>query len=149
MHASKVIVWIIVGLAGLVIVLMAFRAGVMVGYRQAEYSSEWQHFHGSAAINGANGGPRGFLNDHGSVGTITAVNVISSATTSITIHDADDNADKIVLIGAETTVLPRTSTSTALVLQVGQTIAAIGTPNTQGEIVASIIRLLPPPPAQQ
>ncbi len=137
MHPSKTIIWIIVGIAGLVVVLLAFRAGVMVGYHQAEYSDEWEHFHGTP--------PMRLLNDHGAAGVITAISAVRDATSTVTIHDAHDGVDKIVLVPAG---MMNTASST-ISLQIGQNIAVIGVPNTQGEIIASIIRLLPPPPSQQ
>ncbi len=159
MKASKKVIWIIGGIIALIALLLAFRAGMVVGYRQAMYSEIWLHSRGgSKTMSIGRGGwlqnfdnPKEFFNDHGAIGTITSV---QSATTtaaglSVIVHDIHDNIDKNILIYSTTTILGPQGNATGsplLYLRVGQSIAVIGAPNSNGQIVAGIIHLLSLPP---
>jgi hypothetical protein len=136
MKPSKTIFIIIGILAVLILVLFSFRAGMVVGYHQAQFTARWQDFHGP--------GP-GFLRDHGITGVVSSVNRVSDATTSIIIHDVHDSVDKTALVSAQTAIFAEPSqlaTTSSDAIRAGQTIDVVGWPNNDGDIVAGVIRVL-------
>ncbi len=156
MHASKTVIWIVGSIIGLIVVLLAFRTGMVIGYRQAEYSAAWQHFRASHANTPFGRGgllqaftnPNDFINDHGAIGTIVSIATTTATGTSIIVHDIHDAVNKTIYVFSTTTVLgtramARNYPVSASMFQVGEGIAVIGTPGSQGQIVASIIHLVP------
>lgn len=162
MKASKIVIWIISGIVVLIAILLAFRGGMVVGYRQAMYSEIWLHSRGvSKNLSIGRGGwlqsfdnPKEFFNDHGAIGTITSVQLATTtdAGLNVIVHDIHDSIDKNILVYSTTTILGTQGNATGsplLYLRVGQNIAVIGAPNSNGQIVAGIIHMLPPSPVTE
>ena len=162
MRASKTVVWVVGSIIGIIVVLLAFRTGMVIGYRQGQYSVQWQHFHNGATALSANranffqifANPNDVMNDHGAIGTIVAVGTTTATGTSFIVHDIHDAINKTIYVFSTTTVVNRggTTPSTPAPLtafRVGQGVMVIGIPGGQGQILANIIHLLPAAPPIQ
>ena len=123
----------------IVIALLAFQAGILVGYHEAQFSFKsgdryFQAFHG--------GGPRmmfmgDFAPSHGAAGKIVKVEL-----PSIVIDD--HGIEKIIKIEPETLIRSGTDTAASTSLKTGDTVVVIGEPNTDNDIEAALIRIFPP-----
>ena len=142
---SKAFKVICLGIAGLIILLLVFKVGEMVGFSKANFSCHWSdNYHKNF------GGPRGgfpalpndkdFLEANGTVGQ-----VIKVATSSVVIKGRDD-VEKVVSINASTTIKSLQKTIQVNNLKVDDMVVVIGEPNTQGQIEAKLIRVMPAPP---
>lgn len=145
---------ILFSLAALIILLFAFRCGISVGRRQADFSYRWgENYHKNF------GGPRGgfmqgpmerdFISGHGNVGEI-----IKIENNSIIIKDPA-GIEKIINQTPETTLRLGRETINNTQLKIGDRIIIIGSPKDDGTIDAKFIRAfneedlperLPPPP---
>jgi hypothetical protein len=82
--------------------------------------------------------PRGFIqNGHGTVGTIQSV-----ATSSVIIQKRDE-AVQMIMITDKTTIRYQSKNASSTALAIGQQIVALGTPNDDGSMIASLIRVVP------
>lgn len=142
----KAILWC---LAGLIVFLFIFKAGLMVGFKKANFSYRWgENYHRNFA--GPRGGffkefardlnERDFIGGHGVFGQIMN---IGSSTLAIR---SRDNVEKIVLIKDNTVIERFRDAIKAADLKVNDYIIVIGEPNSAGQIEAEFIRLAPPPP---
>lgn len=135
---------------GLAVLLFTFKAGMAVGYKKASFSYRWgEEYHRNFA--GPRGGfmpaapkmmplgPRGgdFMNAHGIFGTILQVygNEI--------IINTEDNAEKTVIIGEKTVVRSGKDNIVASEIKPDKKIVVIGSPDEDGKILASLIRIFP------
>ena len=136
--------WVIIGLAGFVIVVLIFGAGMFVGGMKARFSYRWaESYHKNFA--GPKGGffgdwqgsppvPGDFIESHGTFGEI------------ITINDSDfvingrDGVEKIIIIKEDTAIKKGRITIKKDELKVGDQVVIIGSPNEQGQIEAKLIR---------
>src|SRR5258708_4950328 len=93
----------------LVIIFLSFAAGIFVGYHKARFSYEWgenydRNFGGPHhGIFGMPGGmmplgPDGFMNAHGTFGSILSINTGSSTL----LVNSQDNLEKTVVITSST-----------------------------------------------
>ena len=141
----KVTVWV---LAGLAVLLLVFRLGVMVGYRRANFSYRWgENYHRNF------GGPRGgfmggFFADQRdfieSEGTFGEVIKIDNGTSTVVVK-GKDNVEKIVLVKPDTSITSFSGKVSLVDMKVGDYIVVIGEPNDAGQIEAKLIRIMPPP----
>ena len=135
----QIITW---GVAGAIILLLAFHAGVIVGYKKASFSYRWgENYHRNF------GGPRGgfssnffdkdFIESHGTFGQIIKID----GTTLVV--KGRDNAEKIIVVKNDTTIRKQRDPVSINNLMVNDYIVIIGAPNNQGQIEATFIRILP------
>lgn len=132
-------------IAILIIVLGIFQAGIFVGYRKAAFSYSLGDRYYRAFDHNNQKGPNPFddkelLGGNGAVGAIIRVNLPTFVVST------PDNVEKIVRINDATLIRQFKDTASTTNLQVGQHVVVLGSPNTQAEIEAKLIRLLPPPP---
>ena len=144
--------WIIIGLAGFVIIVLIFGAGIFVGGMKARFSYRWaENYHKNF------GGPRGgFLSDWRNLppfpgdfiesrGTFGEIIKINSSTSSEQAFDlvvkGQSNAEKVILITEKTAIEKGRETIKKDELKVGDSIVIIGSPNDKGQIEAKLIRL--------
>jgi hypothetical protein len=132
---------VIVGV--LVIFFAAFSLGEHVGFRKAAFS--FQNGNNFYRTFGPDSGhdmtqSMEFSDAHGTVGK-----VISITLPTITVEDRD-NTEKTIVVSDQTVIHQLRNTLTENDLKVGDYIVAIGEPNPQSQIAASLIRILPPPP---
>jgi hypothetical protein len=133
---SKVFLGIACALFGCALLAASFGIGELIGYQKAHFSYAWgeqydQNFGGpSHGIFGAPGAPR-FMDAHGTFGVVLKVDE-----TSLIVRGAD-NREKIIVTDA------RTQFEGATTVLVHDRVVVIGTPNAQGQILATFIRILP------
>lgn len=136
---------IVVAVIWLVVLLLAFKVGVSVGTRKAEFTCQWsENYH----RNFGGPPPGGFMQlldrdeavqAHGVFGS-----VIQTATGSLIIKQ-NDGVEKVVLVGDDTVIQLLRQRVPLNEVHVNETAVVIGEPNDQGQIEATFIRLLPPP----
>jgi len=144
---SKIFKIIVFGIAGLIAVLLVFQAGMMVGFKKANFSYRWgENYHRNFA------GPRnGFFEDfigkdfidaHGVFGSIIKIDP------STLIIKGMNDLEKIILLKDDSVIKRFQDTVRPDDLKVGEYIVVIGSPNDAGQIEAKLIRILPPPPTK-
>lgn len=142
---KDILKWIIVIVAGLVLVSVVFVAGIWVGENKAEFSYRWaENYHRNFA--GPQGGflgnfPQdGYTKGHGIFGSIIKIDA-----NNLIIKDQDDTEQTIIL-SAKTTILNNKGNIKPSGLKLDDVVVVIGSPNNQGQIDAKLIRVLPPAP---
>ena len=139
---SKLFKAIIAGIVLLVIFLFGFRIGVFVGFRKAEFASNWgENYHKNFA------GPReGFFNEFVGKNSIDANGafgqIIRIDGQTLIIKEADD-VEKVILIGNDTAIRRFQDNLELTDLKVDDMVVIIGNPNNQGQIEAKLIRIMP------
>ena len=136
----------IIGLGCLVILILIFNMGVFVGTERANFAFKWaDEYHRN--FGGPQGGifgdfigsERGYANANGSYGQI-----IKIANNVITVKDNDgDNSEKTILAGDKTTIIFQRKDIKISDLKVGDNIIVIGEPDSNGQIQAELIRVMP------
>ncbi len=136
--------WVIIGLAGFVVLILVFGAGMKVGALKARYSYRWaENYQRNFA------GPRGgflgnfrqgfegrdFINAHGTFGSIIKIDG------STVIVKSKDDVEKTVLVSEKTTITAHRESLKVSDLKIDDQIVVIGSPNEQGQIEARLIRL--------
>lgn len=143
---SKVFKGILIGIGALVIALLIFKAGMIIGYRKTNF------FFRGGPNNHRNFGepePRGgfFSNfrdrnpmiGHGSSGQILKID-------GSTIDMMErDNVEKMVVVNDQTVMRSDDATIKLADLKVNDYIVVIGQPNNAGQIEAKFVRVMPPP----
>ncbi|MFA6354441.1 MAG: hypothetical protein WCX12_02035 [Candidatus Paceibacterota bacterium] len=143
---SKIFLRFMIGLAVLVVLLVVFQAGEMMGFKRASFSYQWgeNYFRGVAGPRGGfpddfrNGG---YLRGNGIFGSI-----ISVASSTLIIQD-QNNIEKNILVSKETVIRRFRDSITASDLKPNEKVTVIGSPNSSGQIEAKLIRVvsdLPP-----
>lgn len=134
----------IFAIAGIIVLLLVFRAGMSFGYYRALFSTEWgqnyyRNFYGDRRLMSPISGitDKGSLGMHGTVGTIID---ISSSTLSVKGHD---NIERSVAIDGDESIRKAGSDISVADLRIGDNIAVIGGPNENGQIEARFIRVFP------
>jgi len=137
--------WVIIGMAGFVIVGLIFGAGMFVGGMKARFSYKWaESYHKNFA--GPQEGffgdwrravplPGDFLNSHGVFGQILELRdngfVIKSG----------GEVEKVILFSDETIIEKGRQNAEKDELKVGSQVVIIGSPDEQGQIEARLIRI--------
>lgn len=137
LHESRTLRYSIYAVGALFILLLVFRAGVAVGFRESSFAHR--------SLTARDRDPRPFFSDdfpqtHGGVGKITAVQL-----PSLTI-ETPEGVQKIVLLTASTSIRMASGTSSPGSLSIGKYIIVLGMPDQNGTIEARALRELPPPP---
>jgi len=144
MNTDKdVLKWVIIGIAGFVIVGLIFGAGMFVGGLKAKFSYRWaESYHKNFA------GPReGFLGDwrsfprgdfiegHGAFGEIIQID-----DSGLVVKGRGD-VEKVIIATQDTTIQEGRETIKKEELKVGDQVVIIGSPNKEGQIEAKLIRV--------
>lgn len=148
--SSKRVRTIVLSLSVLIVALIIFRAGISVGYHKAAFSYRLGENYYYRAFS-PNKGPMmgiGFAefdrddltSGHGAIGKIVKINLPTFVVSS------PDNIEKIVTINDDTQVRRFRDTASSSDLRLDESVIVIGTPDDNGQIVAKLIRLIPPPP---
>ena len=130
----KAILWI---LGGVIVLLLMFTLGAMVGYRQAVFAGRfgdnyYHNFYGPTV-------GRPFFNPHGAAGEVID---LSSSTISIKDFDGDEHS---ILVFPGTVIRKGDNTIVLTGINVGDMITVIGTPNESGQVEAKLVRVLTSP----
>ena len=141
-HGFKIV---ILSIAGLLVVLLSFRAGMVVGYRRAGFSENWgNNYHRNFA--GPKGGfmddfkDRDYLESSGTFGQILKIDGQTIAVKS------REGVEKTILVNEKTEIRRFRDTVKIEDLKTDEFIVTIGEPNEVGQMVAKLIRVMPPPP---
>jgi|GEM_PF-150390 len=137
--------WVLFGVGALVVLLLAFRAGIEVGTRKASFSYRWgENYHRNfgGPREGFMGGMMGndFVDGHGVFGKIIKIEL-----PLLTIND-QRGAEKVVLLKDDTVIRRFRDTIQPGDMKVDESVVVIGSPNDAGQIEAKLIRIMPPPP---
>jgi hypothetical protein len=141
----------IIALLSAFLLLLAFKIGELVGFRKAAFSYRWgdqyhQNFGGPRAGFFGEEDGTGFVNAHGSFGTVLKIDG-----NTVLVRDAD-NTEKTIIVDDKTVINRMNSVIKVSDLAVDEHVTIIGTPNDKGQIDAKFIRAFPstpPPPSFQ
>jgi len=142
---SKTLKGILWGIGVVVIALLVFQAGVFVGYRKASFSYRWgESYHRNF------GGPAGgfipefrgmdFMSAHGTFGRIIKIEP------PLFIIESPEGVEKAILTSSDTSILRFREKISVSDLKTDEQAVVIGSPNSEGQIVAKLVRVMPPPP---
>jgi hypothetical protein len=129
-----------------IIALLIFSAGVTVGFHKASFGQAWEeNYEHNFGMRSTNPLFDNFPNASGAIGKI-----IKIALPTIIVQDKD-NTEKVVLINDDTKIQKIKELVTLNDLTIDDFIVVIGNPNSQGQIEAKFIRIMPlgmptPPP---
>lgn len=142
---SKLFRGLILATGILIILLLGFQIGLMVGFRKASFSYHWEenyHRNFAGPRNGFSGDLMGkdFIEANGVFGTI-----IKISSSSLAIKGKND-IEKIILLKNDTVIKHFQDTINPSDLKIDELIVVIGSPNDAGQIEAKLIRVLPPMP---
>jgi hypothetical protein len=125
---------------GLVVAGIVFQVGFIVGFHEASFEVRWQANYGRNFA-GPLGNPADLddrlPNPHGAFGTVTSVEF-----PTFTIVGPRET-EKVIRMGSSTILRSGFDTVSTDAVRVGEEAVVIGTPNNQGEIDATFIRLAP------
>ena len=143
---SKIFRGFIAGIGFLVILLLVFKAGEMIGFRKAGFSYQWgenyeRNFGGPAAHFPVDIHDQGFLGGNGTLGNVMSIN-----SSTLTVQDPG-GTEKIIGLTKDTIVHKLRETVTPHDIQTNDHVVIIGTPDNTGQIEAKLIRIIPPPPS--
>ena len=145
---SKIFAGIIIVVIALIILLLGFKLGTVVGIRKADFSCRWsdnyhQNFGGpqKGFLQGL--GDRDFIEANGTFGQIIKIDG------STLVIKGRQNIEKIVLVSGTTVLRNFQGTIKIGDLKVDDLVIIIGEPNVSGQIEAKLIRVMPPLPTQE
>jgi len=134
---------ILIGICCVIIAVFVFEAGIAVGFHKAEYAGHWEENYdrnfGPSMMYGMPGG--GVPNPHGATGRIIDI------TLPTFVISGGNGPERIVSTNDDTMVRNGNQTLSPTDLTVGEYVVVLGTPSDDGNVDASLIRILPPPPA--
>jgi len=139
---------VLVGISLTLVALVIFQAGVSVGVHKASFANRLgDNFERNFGPTGRDafmppdfpGERRGLPGGHGAVGEI-----VSTALPEIIVSGMD-NVEKTILVTDKTIVREFRDELTPESLSVGTHIVVLGSPNDDGQIEATLIRILPAP----
>ncbi len=133
----------------LALIFLVFRLGEAIGFRKAEFSYRfgervYRDFSGprpmmpfgmERPLGGLDGDE--FLAGNGTVGRVLSVN----STSSSFVVGGQGGSEKVVLVTTSTAVRAPFGNTALSGLKVNDRVAVIGMPNSQGQIVARLIRI--------
>ncbi len=142
--------WVIIGLAGFIVVVLIFGVGVKVGGMKARFSYRWgENYHRNFA--GPPGGffgnfmmnDREFTDAHGVFGQIIKIDG------STLVVKGQDDVEKLIVVKGDTVINRFRDTVKVGDLKVDEYVVVIGSPNDSGQIEAKLIRVMPASPELQ
>jgi hypothetical protein len=137
---STLFLKILCGIGIVVIALIIFYAGVTVGIHRASFGRAWAENYESNFGFGPDHllvGVNNFPNANGAIGKIIKIEL-----PTVIVQDKD-NTEKVILTTESTQIQKMQSNITTSDLKLGDFVVVIGTPNTQGQIEAKFIRVMP------
>lgn len=130
-------------LCSILVILISFGMGIIVGYRRAVFASNWNqnynhNFYGMPMpgfMRSSAEQPPPF-NPHGVVGE-----VIDVGSSSISVQDSNGN-EQSVFVATATPIRDMDDTIPLMEIQVGDHVTIIGEPNDNGQVEARFIRVV-------
>ena len=147
---SKLFKSIVLGVAVLIVLVFVFGLGVFVGTKKADFSFKWaDEYHHNF------GGPQGgffgdFINNDFTSANGVYGQIITINGQNVTIK-GKDGVEKDVLIDSNTTIRSQRQTKNLSDLKINDNIVVMGEPQSNGQIEAELIRIMPfapPTPGQ-
>jgi hypothetical protein len=138
---SKVAFRILIGIGILIIALLIFSAGIIIGFHKASFERAWEENYErnfGPKPNGPIFGQTNFPNTHGAIGKILKIEL-----PTIIVQDNKDNTEKVILLKADTRIEKTNTAIAGQDLKIDDFVVVIGTPNPQGQIEAKFIRIMP------
>jgi len=138
----KIILYI---LAGIVVILLVFQAGMYAGFKKASFSNRMGQMYFEQMRGGANSGQfsdfnRVLPNAHGAIGQIVSING-----GKIVVEDRD-GIDKTIRVSSSTVIKGFNGANNLEDLKVNDLIVVFGSPSEADSIVdARLIRTMPSP----
>ena len=138
---SKKVSFVLSILGILVIILVIFEAGIYVGFHKASFGRDWGENYGRnfGMMNERDGMMGNFPNAHGAIGKIIKIEL-----PTIIVQDRD-NTEKVILTTNDTKVIDIKNEIKITDLKLDESVVVIGSPNSQGQIEAKLIRVIPFP----
>lgn len=142
---AKVLTKVIYGIIVVIILSVTFQAGMFVGFHKAQFNGAWgEHYErnfGPRPIgpmgNMMGNFPDRFPGGHGTVGKIIKLEI-----PNIIVVDKD-NTEKIIVTNDDTDIVQFGEKVKVADLKIDDQIVVIGSPNSNGQIDAKFIRILP------
>ena len=137
---------IVVGFIIAIAVLMVFRFGMVVGFKEASFSYQWgdNYYHNFAGpkpgILGEFSPGHEFMEVHGTFGKVIKVDP-----EDLVVQD-QNGAEKIISVSSTTVMRNLQNIISIKDLKIDDGVVIIGEPAASGTIEAKLIRVLPPPP---
>jgi hypothetical protein len=144
LHQSRTVRLVLIGITIALAVIIVFEAGVFVGFRKASFSYRLGDNYYRAFRGGRPMMMSGFDGDNIPGGHGASGKIIKIALPDIVIAD-DDNVEKTIVIGSSTVIKRFDQTVSPQDIRVDDFVVALGSPDTNSQIQAKFIRLLPPP----
>ncbi|MEI8174754.1 MAG: hypothetical protein WCG28_02265 [bacterium] len=137
---SKILVGILYGIGIIIVLTLIFSIGVSVGFHKASFGRAWgdnyeRNFGMMPSRQGF--GKDNFPNSHGAIGKIIKIEL-----PTIIVQDKD-NTEKVILIKNDTEIQKMKTNIQTTDLSINDFIVVIGTPDSQGQIEAKFIRVMP------
>ena len=147
MMKSRTFRGVLLGIVIAVIALFIFQVGVFVGETKASFSyglgdNYYRTFEGrgtgsgTPATNGRQGDMPGAFGATGRVVEVNLPNIVVASS---------DNVEKTITIGSDTTIRHFQDTVTPADIAVDDYVVVIGEPDSNSDIDAKLIRIVPPP----
>lgn len=129
-------------LAGALILVFVFSAGVLVGHEKERFSNRWEKNYYGNIMGPPRRGMMGFwgrpnFNAHSGLGQIIKIDG-----NNLTVND-QGNVEKTIVVNDQTKIIKNLQTIKLSDLKVNDQIIVIGRPNEQGQIEARLIRVMP------
>jgi len=147
---------VIISIIGvLIIALIIFKLGMFVGFKKASFSCRFMEHYISNFVTSQNN-PHNFmvglneknsLKSHGTFGRIINILINNNEDYRLIIKE-EREAEKIVLIKNDTIIEKMKEKINPTDLNINDIVVVIGEGNENGQIEASLIRVLPQPPFQ-
>jgi hypothetical protein len=136
----------------LIMVLLAFKLGTVVGSRKADFSCRWsdnyqRNFSGQRGFLPPVLNDQEFMSAHGLLGEI--INILDSdqaQSRAVMVIKDQDQMEKLIAVDQSTIIKRFQDTIKPSELKVGGMVMVIGEPDDSGRISAKLIRVLPPLP---
>ncbi len=137
---SRVFKIVVFGIVGLIVLLFVFQAGMLVGFRRAGFSrglgdNYYRVFGRGEPMPMMR--PNGFTEAYGATGKIISVNL-----PTIVVENRD-NVEKTILIKDDTIIREFRNDLKPADLKVNDFITVVGSPNSQSQIEAKLVRVMP------
>ena len=135
---TKFSIKILYGVGSIIVLVLVFSLGVSVGFHKASFGHAWaENYERNFGTMPGRPPFDNFPNASGAVGKIIKIGF-----PTIIVEDKD-NTEKVVLIKDDTQIQKTQEKITENDLKIDDFVVIIGSPNTQGQIEAKFIRVMP------
>jgi len=139
---------IVIGIGVVIVILGILEVGMSVGEHRARFAGEFGNNFERNFLGPRDGMMRGMFFEermpggHGAAGEIVSINLPQI------VVSGPDNLEKIIVVGTSTAVHEFQQNLQSTDLKVGDFIVVLGSPNSQGQIEAKLVRIMPSPMMQ-